>query len=253
MPEQTVEDLAGRDGAVVARYLRSVRSGRPCASRIEDLAPRAAVVAALLDGRPGWAVVGDEQLGEALVKAGATLVRHAHQMIRDLRADPPDPGWAALRPPDGMRLSELRPGRRAPLDDLHELAALAYPPGHPDHRADQDKIELDGFTHALLRDRTSPLCPSSALIRDGTRLAAALLVSEGAPGPWIGNVMRAPGPRYAGLGALLLRHGMAVAAGHGDRTIGLAVSHTNPARRLYERLGFVNVATFVTVVLPDRQ
>lgn len=248
MPEPTVENLVDRGGVVVARYVRGTRSGRPCAARLEELGPREDIIEALLAYRPGWVVVGAEGLGGALAEAGGDWVRHAHQMLRDLRADPPDPAWARPRPPHGMRLTEVRIGRKAPLAELHDLTVRAYPPGHPDHEPDMS--EVDVYTEDLLRDRTSPLCPASALVRDGDRMAAAILINDGAAGPWIGNVMRDPDPRYAGLGALLLRYAMATAAGHGDRTLGLAVSHTNPARRVYERLGFRTLATYATVVMP---
>lgn len=250
MPGQSVEDLVDRSGVVVARYVRGTRFGRPCAVRVEELGPRTDVAAALAETRPGWVVVAGEDLCRALVDVGARQVRHAHQMLRDLRADPPDPGWAALAPSGALRLTEPPTGRHAPLADLHDLAVLAYPPGHPDHVPEDDMAEVDDYTARLLRDRTTPMCPASALVFDGPRPVAALLVTHGPPGPWVGNVMRHPGARYAGLGSLLLRRGMAVAAGHGDRMIGLAVSHTNPARRLYESLGFRSTAVYLTVVLP---
>lgn len=248
MPQESVEDLVDRSGVVVARYVRTTRARMPCAARLEELGPRADIVAALIGTRPGWAVVTGEELGTALLDAGARLFRNAHQMLRDLRADPPDPAWSALRPPDGMRLDDIPTGRHAPLEEIHRLTLRAYPPGHPDH--EPDMTEVDAFTSGLLCDHTSPLCPASAVVRDGDRLAGVLLVTDGAPGPWIGNVMRDPDPRYAGLGALMLRHGMVAATAHGDRTIGLAVSHTNPARQLYERLGFRTTARYVTVILP---
>lgn len=248
MPAERVEELVDRGGVVVGRYVRGTRSGRPLAVRLEELGPREDVVGALIAYRPGWVVIGAEGLGRTLVQAGATWLRHAHQMQRDLRVDRPDPAWAHPPLADGMRLTEVPYGPAAPLADLHALTVRAYPPGHPDHEPDMG--EVDDYTKGLLLERASPLCPGSALIRDGDRLAAAILINDGPTGPWIGNVMRDPEPRYAGLGTLLIRYGMTGAAAHGDRSLGLAVSHTNPARRVYERLGFRTLATYATVVLP---
>lgn len=250
MGEDNVEELLDRGGVVVARYRRGTRGGIPCAERPQELGPRADVVRALLDTRPGWVVVGDEGLGSALLDAGAARVRHAHQMIRNLRTDPPDPAWARLAPAPRLRLEDPGTGPAAPLADLARLARRAYPEGHPDHRTDADLPYLDDAHATLLRDRSAPLCPSSALVRDGDRAVAALLITEDPYGPWVHNIMRDPDPAYAGLGGLLLRRGLAVAAGHGHRTLGLAVTDGNPAHRVYTRLGFHRLASFLTVRIP---
>ena len=250
MAEESAEVLVDRGGVAVARYVRGTRDGVPCAVRVEEMGPRADVVGTLMESRRGWAVVGAEGLGTALVEAGATWVRHAHQMLRDLRADPPDPAWARLAPPAGLRSGPVEAGPTAPLAALGRLARRAYPEGHPDHRTDADLRHLDDAHAAVLRHGSAPLCASSALVRDGDRPVAAALITDDPAGPWVLNLMRDPDPPYAGLGGLLLRRGLAVAAGHGDRSMGLAVSDGNPARHLYERLGFRPVASFVTVLIP---
>lgn len=250
MAEESAEVLVDRGGVVVARYVRVTRDGAPCAVRIEELGPRADVVRALMESRRGWAVVGAGGLGTALVDAGATWLRHAHQLLRDLRADPPDPAWARLAPPSGLRTGPVETGPAAPLAALGLLARRAYPEGHPDHRTDADLRHLDEAHATVLRDRSAPLCPSSALVLDGDRIVAVALITDHPAGPWLYNLMRDPDARYAGLGGLLLRRGLALAAGHGDRTMGLAVSDGNPARHLYDRLAFRPLASFVTVHIP---
>jgi ribosomal protein S18 acetylase RimI-like enzyme len=63
-------------------------------------------------------------------------------------------------------------------------------------------------------------------------------------------VFRRPEARYAGLGADLLRRVLSVAAADGLAEVSLVVSDANPARRVYERLGFQLTATSLTVVVP---
>jgi GNAT superfamily N-acetyltransferase len=250
MTDGANEELTGADGTVVARYTRETRVGMPWAELVEELAPRAEVVAALLASRPGWVAVGGEGLGAALLGAGATRMRHAHQMLRDLRADPPPADWAGLRPPAGLRLVPLRAGPDAPVDGLRALTERAYPPGHPDHSPDHGLAQLHDAATTLLRGMTPPTCPSSAAVYDAGRPVAAVLNAERPEHTWVYNVMRDPAKAYAGLGTLLLRRALAVAAGHGDAALGLAVSDGNPAREVYARLGFRTTASYVTVVLP---
>jgi GNAT superfamily N-acetyltransferase len=244
------EELTGAGGTVVARYTRETRAGMPCAELVAELAPRAEVVAALLAERPGWVIVTGEALSAALLDAGATRMRHSYQMLRDLRADPPPAEWAELEPPAGLRLVPLRAGPDAPVADLRALTERAYPPGHPDHSPVDGLARLHEAATDLLRDATPPPCPSSAAVYAGDRPVAAVLNGHRPGETWVFNVMRDPAEAYAGLGTLLLRRAEAVAAGHGDAVLGLAVSHGNPARAVYARLGFRTTGSYVTVVLP---
>ncbi|MFC9621157.1 GNAT family N-acetyltransferase [Streptomyces sp. NPDC056930] len=66
----------------------------------------------------------------------------------------------------------------------------------------------------------------------------------------LNDVFRRPEPRYAGLGADLLRRVLGVAAADGPAGLSLVVSDANPARRVYERLGFRLTDTSLTVVVP---
>ena len=85
-------------------------------------------------------------------------------------------------------------------------------------------------------------------------LAALLLVgaaTEDMPpplhGPWLLELFRVPGRR--GVGALLLERALHELAAAGHASLGLSVTEGNPARGLYERLGFATVWSAVAVDL----
>ncbi len=48
----------------------------------------------------------------------------------------------------------------------------------------------------------------------------------------------------------MLRRALALATLHGLPALGLAVSDGNPARRVYERLGFRHMFSSITVIVP---
>ncbi|HEX9950198.1 MAG TPA: GNAT family N-acetyltransferase [Rubricoccaceae bacterium] len=56
---------------------------------------------------------------------------------------------------------------------------------------------------------------------------------------WIGRLFVAEDQRGLGLGAALVAEAVRISREAGCSTCGLYVTHDNPARRLYERLGFV--------------
>jgi ribosomal protein S18 acetylase RimI-like enzyme len=62
-------------------------------------------------------------------------------------------------------------------------------------------------------------------------------------GPWVSDVFRRPGPRYRGLGRVLLERSIAVLADAGESSLGLVVTDGNPVVRLYEQLGFEHVSS----------
>jgi hypothetical protein len=169
-------------------------------------------------------------------------------MTRDLRRDPAPAAWLAPELPAGFRLT---PADR-PAAELTAACAAAYPPGHPDHLAgpEQDERELDGIISGRL---LGPLLPCSALaVAPDGAVAGAVLVnaSEGEPpfgGPWISQLFRRPDAR--GLGVPLLRRALAGATRDGLAAVGLAVTHTNPARARYAEHGFAHVMESLSVDL----
>lgn len=250
------ETLTDSSGRAVLRFVRGTRDGLTLADLVEpaDGVSDDELVAACWTGFPGWAVSGPVELGRRLQARGATVMRHAHVMSRDLVAHPPEPGWAAQRPAD-PDLSVVP----APLDApaYLELVEAAYPSGHPDHvpRPTDERIAedilplLDGSLGSLL-DASRVVVESPGA--GAPRLVAACLVNDYPDsGPWVTEVSRLPDPRYSGLGALLIRRAMVTLAGQGRPTLGLAVTEGNPARSTYGRLGFVEVLESLTVKVPE--
>ncbi|GAA3757514.1 GNAT superfamily N-acetyltransferase [Spinactinospora alkalitolerans] len=236
----------GRGRAVLA-YIEDERDGRPWARQVETAGTDPAGL--VLELLPGWIVSGTVELGEGLVKRGGRLMRHAHTMRRDLVADPPHPGWAGSAPGPGTRITAC--DRRA--EEIFPAWRAAFPPGHPDHHSCGDEEALTGKLAPLLAGRVlGPLLPCSALAVDARdRVVAGVLVNDNGGLPWVGELFRRPGPAHAGLGALLLRRALARAAADGLAALHLVVSDGNPARRLYDHLGFRPIRTSMTVAVPE--
>ncbi|MFW5420785.1 GNAT family N-acetyltransferase [Nocardiopsis sp. CNT-189] len=251
--ERTV--LTGPDGAPLLDYLdRSAGDARVAAS-LRPLGPGAARAAA--ERLAGWRVVAPEEFARELVGLGGRATRRAHEMRRPLASDPPPASWPDLAPEaGGLRITPLD---RTPEEVFRALDA-AFPPGHPDRPADRDDpVEKFRALLMLLGGAVlGPVMGLSALVVDeerpeGDRVAAGLILNDRSDDvPWIGEVFRRPEPRYAGLGGLLLRRALARASAAGLAEVGLAVTADNPAKRLYDRLGFRDQGVFTTVLLPER-
>ena len=244
----TLTDAAGRP---VASYVFVERRSGPMADLLLP-APGVAlddVVATVFERLPGWlAGTEDRALGHALERAGGRRRRFAHVMAHDLRAGAPLP--AAPVPPGAT----IVPFSRVD-DDLAAATLAAYGPGHPDHEHHLGPQARDSLEALVAGKVIGPLLRASRAARlDGRQVGAIVITgSPGEPpegGPWIGELLRAPGPRLAGLGAALLAAALQVAREDGLAGVGLAVSDGNPARALYERFGFAHVAAALTVLIP---
>ncbi|MBB6473178.1 GNAT family N-acetyltransferase [Sphaerisporangium rubeum] len=244
---QTISDDTGRP---VLGFVEGTRAGRPCADLATALGPGAEQ--AVLRQLPGWVVAGDEGLGRRLLAAGASPLRHAHSYSRDLRADPAPAWWAetgyGVVACDAVPAAEVFPAWRA-----------AYrTPGHPDRREIGDTEALERELAPLLAGESyGALLPCGGLLLRHDRVVAGVLVGmlDGEPpqgGPWVLDVFRDPDPRYAGLGSVMLRRALALATMHGLPALGLAVTDGNPARRVYERLGFRHTGSWLSVIVPER-
>jgi GNAT superfamily N-acetyltransferase len=237
-----LEDTAGRR---LGRFISSER-------RAELFTLEAGIeptVTAIRRELAGWCIVSGEPLGRALVAGGGRLIRHSHLLSRDLRAQPathapPLPG--DLRPTPADR----------PAADLVPAFRAAFPPEHVDGPARVGK-DLRAELAGVLEDGVAgPVLPCSRLAVDagGTVRAAAIAtrLQESEPpfgGPWIAECFRDRDPRYAGAGRALLEHTMLHATRDGLGTIGLAVTHGNRARELYDELGFREIFTALSVEL----
>ncbi|MGW5261022.1 GNAT family N-acetyltransferase [Microbispora sp. NPDC004025] len=235
--------MTDAEGVSVMSYREGVRDGLPWAYAIEDIGPDAAAV--IMSRLGGWAVSAPVELGRQLVERGARLQRHATGMRCDLPISRPVES-AAL---DGFRLV---PCDRAPADIFPAWFA-AYPPGHPDHRPrNPEKALEEELVPLLTGEEIGPLLPCSVLaVRDGSpgEVVGGVLVNDSERGPWIADVFRHPERSPRGLGALMLTATLVRAGADGLPGLGLVVTEGNPARHLYERLGFRVVDEGMTVLI----
>jgi GNAT superfamily N-acetyltransferase len=227
----TLDDADGRVGT----YFRSAHDGNLYAD-LFDRAPGVSPVRAaraVLDQLAGWRIFADEELGRALIVAGGTARRHLHVMSHDLLVRPQ---W---RNPPGYRLTDVD----RPAADLVDAYRAAFPPGHVDYRPEPRK--LDALVAGL---EFGPLQRGSglAIAGDGS-VAGAILIGTmtGEPpldGPWVIELFRDPDHR--GVGRALCERALALAPGG---ALGLMVTDGNPARGLYEDLGFRVIRTALVI------
>jgi GNAT superfamily N-acetyltransferase len=244
--------LRDDSGAEIARFVEARRDDR----RVADLFRLAGGVAPERAARvviaelASWRISAEEPFGRLLVAAGGRPKRHGHVLSRDLVRDPAPPDWLEQPLPTGVRLTPVD----RPAIDLAPACFAAYPREHPDYddipTPDRPEIELEEIMSGRLM---GPLlrCSGLAVGEDGAVLGALLVNgTRGEPptgGPWISQLFRHPGAR--GIGGPLLRRALALATRDGLPAIGLAVTHGNPAHRLYEATGFAEVLNSLTVEL----
>jgi ribosomal protein S18 acetylase RimI-like enzyme len=213
------------DGELIARYLHTQRG---TADLLELAVPVERALPVVQRELRGMRVAGPVELGRALVADGAQPLRHAHVLSHALTDLPAEP--AGLFPLD------------RPAADLVAAYEAAFPPAHPDRS--------EPVLPYLEQTIAMGLLDASGVAVDGDAVVGAILVSElhevGPPlgGPWVMEVFR--DPRYPGVGRALLERALARVEGP---ALGLTVTEGNPARRLYERLGFRRVLTAFTVQL----
>ncbi len=238
-------ELTGGDGAVL---------GTARVDPDEEPFPRAVVQAAvdapiadLADAArcalPGHRlIVASAALAEALADRGLTLVRAASIMALSLPVSSP-----GAPVPD----VELRALQDTP-DDYGEIMRRAYPPDHPDHEHGDATPEGAAATIRgyLSGEIVGPvIAEASAEARLDGLLVGVNVVSEMPDddefegGPWITDLFVDPSAQGRGVGKALLGHAIEQLTALGRPTLGLAVTPGNPARGLYESLGFVVLGT----------
>lgn len=225
----------------------------PSAELFEPMTDLDTVVDGILTQLTGWNLTtADESLATALVERGALPVRHFSLMSVALTEREDLEAVGDILAPYDIR--PLTPTSLVPREVV-ALVRAAYPAGHPDEELGSDDDIVRDIQHALDGVRLGPLMSPSALVHDGDRLVALVLVNRvpgGAPtgGPWVTDICRDPDPRYVGLGRDLLLWVLRACRRSGETAVSLAVTEGNPARRLYTSLGFSLVATTRKVRIP---
>ncbi|GAA1976813.1 hypothetical protein GCM10009798_42530 [Nocardioides panacihumi] len=206
-------------------------------------------VDAIMSGiAPGAAVVVDDAgLRDGLLSSGASQVRHLHAMRHSLR-DIPTP-----RPVPGVT---FRPWQSGDAEHLAAALMAAYGPEHPDPAGPDLSAAATSLRHTA-EDPDNPMIGTATQVAvvDGAPVGAALVLRSdhvsGWHGPWLMNTFRAPDPALPGVGAAMLSRALEALRAGGETSLGLAVTVTNPARRVYERLGFDYHFEGWVLVLPE--
>ena len=133
--------------------------------------------------------------------------------------------------------TRLRPVTPADGAFLRELLADAFASGAWDDAAGQAVLDLQLAARDAHRRTHFPGATSDVVEVDG-RPAGRLAVHRGPTDIRVVDVALVARMRGRGIGTELLR-ALAAEADEGGRTLSLHVEAGNPARALYERLGFV--------------
>lgn len=205
---------------------------------------------------PGVRVTTRLDEAAALTEAGATVVTTSVHMVRHgLQQAPPPLRWAAPHLAGGLDIVGVETVEQSKLAMAQRQA---FGPDHPDHEAILEAQHLGQVATLLAGELFGPLYPdaSTAVVDEAGRVVACLVATqwegigeEWPGGPWVVDLFAVPGAPLL-LGRSLLARAVAVAALDGHDAIGLTVSATNPARRLYERMGFRDAFYRVTLDLP---
>jgi len=165
-------------------------------------------------------------------------------MARSLEGLYPTPPVGAMpEVPAGVRIMSLG----ADPDVLTELELECHPAGHVDRDRALSVIAAGSFRRLLTGELIGPVLETaSGQAEDddsGRVLGMGIVVwwerADMWQGPWVADVCVKPAHQGRGIGTALLKRALVACAAMGAGRIGLAVTDGNPARALYERLGFV--------------
>jgi mycothiol synthase len=231
-------------GAPVARFQSSHEDGERVVRHLRPSpgvsADRAAALAVDELGGSRFKST-DEEIARALVGAGCTLVRAATDMHRDREQPiPPVPmaaGWQLV--PHAWN-----------DDDLVVALQAAYGPDHPD-RVSRLRSLTEGERGLIV------LPGACARLKDpgGRSMGEVFTVGPvpwgSVPASWVLDLAVSPGGQGRGFGAALLAYAIRGTRDAGLTTVGLTVTDGNPARRLYDRMGFRPVLRHFEVRAPE--
>ena len=148
------------------------------------------------------------------------------RMIARLVDVPPPPGPIGSRP--------VRAG------DGTALGLLAYAAyrGSVDDNGEHEAWHVADLTSALEDEYGRLLTPVSKAVPAGNELIAAAILTWWDHLPLLAFCLTHPDHQGRGLATRLVTHAARELAAEGHEAMHLAVTATNPARALYERLGF---------------
>ncbi|MEO6571015.1 MAG: GNAT family N-acetyltransferase [Ilumatobacteraceae bacterium] len=198
-------------------------------------------------------IVDDPAGAAASIAAGGRLDRHSVVMVLD-PADAPSSMSLAV----GFSIAPMDEERVA---EYGEVVGRAYPPSHPDHEpadADPDSA-AEAFRHFMRGEQIGPWIAAASLhvTDDAGRVVGLILVNEtGASelsdaGPFVTDVCVDPVAAGNGIGRALLVASAGRLAELGWAVMTLVVTVGNPARQVYERLGFRVSAETWRIEVPD--
>jgi GNAT superfamily N-acetyltransferase len=148
------------------------------------------------------------------------------RMLARLADVPPPPGPVASRP--------VRTG------DGPALGVLAYAAyrGSVDDNGEHEAWHVADLTSALEHEYGRLMTPVSRAVPAGGALVAAAIFTWWDDLPLLAFCLTHPDHQGRGLATRLVTHAARELAAEGHEAMHLAVTETNPARALYERLGF---------------
>ena len=142
---------------------------------------------------------------------------------------------ADVPPPPGP--VDSRPVRDGDGTALGLLAYAAYR-GSVDDNGEHEAWHVADLTAALAGEYGRFMEPVSRAVPDGDRFAAAVIFTWWDEMPLLAFCLTHPDHQRRGLATRLVTHAARELAADGHDAMHLAVTATNPARALYERLGF---------------
>jgi GNAT superfamily N-acetyltransferase len=130
-----------------------------------------------------------------------------------------------------------RPVRAEDGAALGRLAMAAYS-GGVDDPGEDEAWHVEDLTAALAGRYGRLLTPVSAVVDADDGLAATTLFTWWGDLPFLAFCLTHPDHQGRGIATALIADAARALAAEGHREVHLAVTQTNPARALYERLGF---------------